>query len=302
VCAEVFVKAGVARVNLDYDPNVEGSEPILIDQPHLLASFDETKVTLESTTTSKGKQDRGLRAGVENNGECFVTKSSSCAIVVCGRLGTGEALPPCTIFASGNTYHPAWAPHFLSNIKNKDGEYMAWRYASNEEGSLNEEGDVDYVMKVLHQVVGSPPSRNDARGHQGVVICDGVGTHIGFAVLETEVEFGLEVVLQGEDIVSFSVLKVKLLTHHITQIVLLCFNTCTLLTCYFMAHASRMEEDRTRDASGDQHLRQRQHALTTSTPQVQTLRTNVQGGLVQGIHPVAEHEGLGKGGYLTKIQ
>jgi hypothetical protein len=56
------------------------------------------------------------------------------------------------------------------------------------------------------------------------VICDGVGTHIGFAVLETAVELGLEVVLrvphlsirlQGEDTANFSVLKVKLSTHHI---------------------------------------------------------------------------------------
>jgi hypothetical protein len=69
-----------------------------------------------------------------------------------------------------------------------------------------------------------------------------------------------------------------------------------------MAQAGRMEEDQARDASGDQHRRERQHALTTSTPQVQTLRTNVQGGLGQGIHPGAEHEGLGKRGYLTKIQ
>jgi hypothetical protein len=30
VCAEVFEKAGVARVNSDYYPNVEGSEPMFI--------------------------------------------------------------------------------------------------------------------------------------------------------------------------------------------------------------------------------------------------------------------------------
>jgi hypothetical protein len=98
VCVEVFVKAGVARVNHDYNPNVEGSEPIFIDKPHLIASFDETKVALDSTTTSKGKQDRGLRVGVEDDGECFVTKWSSCATVVCGRLGTEEALLPYTVF------------------------------------------------------------------------------------------------------------------------------------------------------------------------------------------------------------
>jgi hypothetical protein len=109
VCAEVFVKAGVARVNLDYDPN---GEPISIDKPHLISSFNETKVALYSTTTSKGKQHCLLCAGVENDGECFVTRSSSCATFVCGRLGTREALPPYIVFASGNTYHPARAPQF----------------------------------------------------------------------------------------------------------------------------------------------------------------------------------------------
>jgi hypothetical protein len=71
---------------------------------------------------------------------------------------------------------------------------MAWRYASNEKGRLNEEGAVDYVKTLLHQDVRSPPSRNDARDQQGEVICD--GTHIGFAVHETAVELGLEVVLR----------------------------------------------------------------------------------------------------------
>jgi hypothetical protein len=183
VCAEVFAKAGVARVNPDYDPNVKGSEPIFIDKLHLISSFNGTKVALNSTTTSKGKQDRGLRAGVEDDGGCFVTTSSSCSTVVCRRLGAGEALLPYFIFTHGNTYHPSWGAHFLKDIKNKNGEYMAWRYTSNEKGSLNEEGAAGYVSKVLHQSVGSPPSRNDARGHHGAVIRNnGVGTRIGFVV------------------------------------------------------------------------------------------------------------------------
>jgi hypothetical protein len=113
----------------------------------------------------------------------------------------------------------------LSNIKNKDVAYMAWRYASNEKASFNEEGVADYVRTMLHKAVGSPPSRNDARGQHVVVICDGVGTHIGFAVLEIAVELSFEVVLgvphlwfrpRGEDNVNFSVsLKVRLLPRHI---------------------------------------------------------------------------------------
>jgi hypothetical protein len=76
-------------------------------------------------TTSKGKQDRGLRAGVEDDGEYIITKSISCATVLCGRLGPGEALPPYTVFASSNACHLAWAPRFSPDIKNMDGGYMA---------------------------------------------------------------------------------------------------------------------------------------------------------------------------------
>jgi hypothetical protein len=120
VCLEVFVKPDVARVNPDYDdPNVEGNEPIFIDNPHLIASFDEAKAALDSITSNKGKQDRGLRAGVEDDGECFVTKSSSCATVMCGRLGNREALPPYNIFAFGNTYHSAWVPHFCQTSRTR---------------------------------------------------------------------------------------------------------------------------------------------------------------------------------------
>jgi hypothetical protein len=43
VYAEVLVKVGVARANPDYNPNVEGSEPIFIDKPHLITSFDDDR-------------------------------------------------------------------------------------------------------------------------------------------------------------------------------------------------------------------------------------------------------------------
>jgi hypothetical protein len=98
-----------------------------------------------------------------------------------------------------------------------DGHPISWRYASNEKGSLNGEGALDYLKTVLHPARGSPPPRSDAPGKQAVVICDGTGTQIGFSVLEAAVELGIEIVLrvphlsfrlQGEDTVNFGVLKV----------------------------------------------------------------------------------------------
>lgn len=62
-----------------------------------------------------------MRAGPEDDGECIDTKSSSSATAVCGRLGIGEALPGMVVFSSGDYFHPAWAPHHVSDIKDKDG-------------------------------------------------------------------------------------------------------------------------------------------------------------------------------------
>jgi hypothetical protein len=78
---------------------------------------------------------------------------------------------------------------------------------------LNEAGALDYLKTVL----GSPPPRSDALGKEAVVICDEIGTHIGFSVLEAALELEIELVLrvahlslrlQGEDTVNSRVLKV----------------------------------------------------------------------------------------------
>jgi hypothetical protein len=122
-----------------------------------------------------------------------------------------------TVFGSDKTYHPGWALHIDSSPNDMDGYPISWRYASNEKGSLNEEGALDYLKTVLHPALGSLPPRSDALGKQVVVICDGVGTPIGFSLLEAAVELGIEIVLRvphlnfrfwGGDTVNFGVLKV----------------------------------------------------------------------------------------------
>jgi hypothetical protein len=90
-------------------------------------------------------------------GECIVTKSSACATAVCGCLGNREVLHVYTVFGSGKTYHPGWAPHIDSNLNDMDGHPISWRYASTEKGILNEEGALDFLKSVLHPALGSPP-------------------------------------------------------------------------------------------------------------------------------------------------
>ncbi len=279
VAAEIMVTAGVAEPNPDYDPTKPYDEVIFITRPWLIASFDETRVNLDSTETSKGKTDRAIRAGPEDDGECIVTKSSSSATSVCGRLGNGKALPVYTVFDSGESFHPAWAPHIVSEIKDKDGNFLPWRYASNEKGSLNEQLAKDYMTTILHPSLGSPPTRSNKPGNQGVVICDGVGTHIGLVVLETALELGLEIILrvphlsfrlQGEDTVNFSILKVSMLLalNYVQPI----FSNARYL------HVGAMEGLEKKDAQGDQPGRVWKHAYQATAPQVRALHEDVSRG------------------------
>ncbi len=74
VAVEIMVNVGVAEPNPEYDPTMPYDEVIFITRPWLIASFDETRVNLDSTETSKGKTDRAIISGPEDDGECIVTK------------------------------------------------------------------------------------------------------------------------------------------------------------------------------------------------------------------------------------
>ncbi len=77
---------------------------------------------LDSTKGGKGKKYRTLRV-LNDDGTTVVTKSDKCASAVCGSLGDGRVLPVFVCFASGDSYAPAWAPHYVSDDinMNKDG-------------------------------------------------------------------------------------------------------------------------------------------------------------------------------------
>ena len=187
----------------------------MITHPERICSYDETKMELDCTKGGKGNGDRTVRAGATDDGTTVVTKSSKCASAVCGRLGDGRALPVFTCFASGDSYAPAWAPHIVcDDILDKDGQPLPWRYISNAKGSITEEFCSIYISDVLYSALGYPKPRATPPGEQGVIICDGVGTHLGYQVVMKAVELGMEIllrvphlsfVLQGEDTINFKV-------------------------------------------------------------------------------------------------
>ena len=218
VAVGVLLTAGVAERNPAYEPTEPFSEEILITRPDRIVSFDETRVELDCTSGGKGKTDRCLRESIHDDGETIVTKSNSTATAMCGRTGDGKALPVMVVFASGDSFHFQWAPVITSTyFKDRDGNPLEWRYRSNKKGSLNEEGYVDFLRSIVHPAVGYPPTRDSQPGHQGVCVCDGVGTHCGIFALEAALSLGLEVLLrvphlsfklQGEDTVNFKQFKV----------------------------------------------------------------------------------------------
>ena len=219
VAADVLIDAGVAVRNADYEPDIPYSQAIFITHPERICSYDETKMELDCTRGGAGKKDRFVRAGVEDDGEAVVTKSSKCASAACGRLGNGKALPPYIVFASGETYDSEWAPHYsIPDIYDKDGFELAWRYTSNVKGSVDSEFCADYIENVLHPALGYPPPRDTHPGQQGVIVCDGVGTHICYDVIERAIKFGMEILLrvpnlsfalQGEDLINFKETKAE---------------------------------------------------------------------------------------------
>jgi hypothetical protein len=151
----------------------------------------------------------------------MVTKSSSTATAACGRNGIGEALPPYIVLSSGISMTTRWTRTGLETEVN--GRKLGWRFNHNKKGSLNSHGLMDYTQTVLKPAAYMAKPRSEQPGQQAVVICDGVGTHLGLQVLEGALENGMEILLrvpnfsfllQGEDTCNFGPLKVNTRQHH----------------------------------------------------------------------------------------
>jgi hypothetical protein len=173
---------------------------------------------LDCTRDFAGSRDRFIRIE-EDNGEAIVTKSSFSPSDACGRLGDGRALPVYIVYASGDNYKATWAPDISTPyIMGKDGQPLQWRYKSNLKGSFNEEFCKDYIEKVLKPALGYHLPRDTHPGEEGVIVVDGVGSHLRYNVIKKNIELGMEIflrvpnlsfVLQGEDTVNFKELKAE---------------------------------------------------------------------------------------------
>jgi hypothetical protein len=159
VAKGVLLKAGVTVLSPEFDPEKPYSEELIITKPERICSYDETRVELDCTKEGKGKKERTLRVP-DDDCTMVVTKYDKCTSAVCGRLGDGRTLPVFMCFASGDSYAPPWALHYVSDdIKDKGGTPLPWRYFSNPKGSITEEYCAVYIEDVLHPALGSPRPR-----------------------------------------------------------------------------------------------------------------------------------------------
>jgi len=89
----VILKAGVAVVNPDYDPEVPYSQEILIIHPDRICSYDETKMELDCTKGGKGRKDRTLKAGPDDDGSMVVTEMVARFRCLCASLPATHMSP-----------------------------------------------------------------------------------------------------------------------------------------------------------------------------------------------------------------
>ena len=178
-------------------------------------SFDESR--LDDTTHGaggdrKGRSERSIRCGPFDTGECMGQKSAShTASLVGGSNGLGEPVPPWFCFAASN---------FDRSILNLGPVAIVNGHACPSQGACNPKGSVDgkyailfliQAILVMFQAWGGLSSTK-----RGVIMCDGVGTHMTRDFFDACRKFHIVLVLrtpwcsnriQFEDLVNFWRLK-----------------------------------------------------------------------------------------------
>ena len=107
VAKGMLLKAGVAFLKPDYDPDLPYSQEILIPSPERIFSYYEAKMELDCTRGLKGRKDKTIRDGPEDDGTTIATKSDKCASALCGRHGDSRSLPVLMCYVAGDSYEPA---------------------------------------------------------------------------------------------------------------------------------------------------------------------------------------------------
>ena len=216
---------GIARRNPLHDPNDKDAdgmpkEPEAVYVPgeeYRVISFDEMKAddtTHGSGGDRKAKTERSVRCGPDDDGECVGSKHAShVASVVGGTIGTFEALP-CFACTASETLDLAWFENGPTTIIN--GKLLMMDGDCNTKGSINNKTAIEYMKRSVLRAFEARALPTAEK--KGIVICDGVGSHLSEELLDFMIEHHLILILrtpncsqkqQPEDLVSFQRVKSK---------------------------------------------------------------------------------------------
>ncbi|KAK3248159.1 hypothetical protein CYMTET_42368 [Cymbomonas tetramitiformis] len=126
VVADALVEAKLAVPNPDFDESDPDSCKIHITKPKRVLSFDETRLTMDCTESSKSKQERIVKPEKEDDGEVLVNKGGGVASGVGGSTADGDSLAPLFIFGGADSYKAAWTQAGCSEIDSDTGGHGSW--------------------------------------------------------------------------------------------------------------------------------------------------------------------------------
>ena len=93
---EVFLEAGIAVKNPDFDATKPYDEAIKIIHPNMLFSWDESKATLNMKEGGESKAERVVLADGDDRGEVVGSVGGGEAFIICGSYGDGHSVQRST--------------------------------------------------------------------------------------------------------------------------------------------------------------------------------------------------------------
>ncbi|KAK3256831.1 hypothetical protein CYMTET_34053 [Cymbomonas tetramitiformis] len=192
VLAESLVGAGVAVWNPDFDEDERHSAMVKIIKPERLLSFDETRLTMDQTSTSKSKVERIVTIDEEDVGDVVANKGGGDGTLCASTLASGDAGPPLWIFAA-ESYKPAWtvdAPR-STVVDPVTGRGYPSTFFANKKGGMTFDLGVHFMKTNIAVMYPDLSPEKPV-----VVVCDGHGSHLTLELLDYCREVGINVVLR----------------------------------------------------------------------------------------------------------
>eukprot|EP00965_Chrysotila_dentata_P157510 5203468-Pleurochrysis_carterae.AAC.1 len=154
--AKTLVETGVACWNPDFDDAApfgsKRAELVIITDPKRLMSFDESRVELDMTESTKCKQQRMLvdkTAPATQRLDTLAHKGGLAGTGVGGSTASGHAVPALFILASMNLDDKWMEPSPVSDFCDAQGHRIKASFSCNSKGGMKDDMGVQYIRDVV---------------------------------------------------------------------------------------------------------------------------------------------------------